>query len=242
MTTVDPILKMVMPHDVREMLSAPLRAGEPFAKRANLAYPKFDDARLCQLLKSALGLRYNLRAGRFEFRAPGQIKADSISDAQLMALISRTLAQRPDLSPPSQLRPRRMKRLIVTLRAICADAGDAMVLAMRQFVQTRLVRQAGCDLTSTEVRAAYRAHTRATDGAELSAYEFQRQLPALIKDSFGISTRHDVKRPAANGVTTYRRGYRGIAIKSPPVTDATDATDAADATLNFPQPSTEHVN
>jgi hypothetical protein len=184
------------------------------------------DLRLCRVLQSALGLRFNLRAETFQFGGGGDTPAVDISESALFVLISTTLAQQPELFPPAQIRPRRLKRIINVLRALCADAGDDTHLSLEQFVERRLKSQPGADVTGAEIRCAYELAAVSNGNGLLSKYEFDRRLSGLIKRHYGLSKLHEIQRLTQDGRLTKRNGWRGLTL-----TDGTDTTDTTDAAL-----------
>jgi hypothetical protein len=195
---------------------------------AGCTAPPLDDLLLCESLKSALGLRFNLRAQQFCFTAPGQVGGTEISEDALSALVSKTMAQQPELFRPSQIRPRWLKRIINVLRALCADAGEDAVHGLQRFVKRRLRLQPGSDITSSEVFAAYEAEGRHVGEATLSRHEFHRRLPELIKRRFGLLKLHEIERPNKDNRLTKRNGWRGLKL-----TDGNDTTDGTDTTLHL---------
>ena len=198
----------------------------PTVHRAGPTPVRFNDLRLCESLQAALKLRFNLRAGRFSFTAPEQAGSVEISEAALAVLISTSLAQQPELFPSGQIRPRRLRRIVNLLRAVCADAGVDVHQSLRQFVETRLMLEPGADITSAEIRAAYEVEAELLGEPVLSRYEFHRHLPGLIRQQFGLLKLHEIERPCQDGRLTKRNGWRGLAL-----TDATDSTDSTDSTL-----------
>jgi len=201
---------------------------------------RLDDLQLCQTLKSALGLRFSLRAEQFVFTAPGQVGGTEISEEALLVLVATTLAAQPEIFPPSHIRPRRLKRIIHLLRALCADAGEDTVHGLQQFVERRLALQAGSDVTSGEVYAGFVAFTASPLHASesvLSKHDFHRRLPGLIKKTFSLTQSHQIFRPAPAGRVTMRRGWRGLMLK-----DGTDGEDATDGKLiSHPVPNLEPI-
>ena len=166
------------------------------AHRAGPIQARFSELQLCNSLKAALGLRFNLRAETFQFGGGGDTPAVEISETGLLVLISTTLAQQPELFPPAQIRPRRLKRIINVLRALCADAGDDTHLSLERFVERRLKSQPGADVTGAEIRCAYEASTGCHGEVSLSKYEFHRRLTGVIKQKYGISKLHEIQRAA----------------------------------------------
>jgi hypothetical protein len=190
------------------------------------------DLQLCRVLKTALGLKFSLRAARFTFTAPGQVVGTEISEDALLVLVATTLAAQPEIFSPSQIRPRRLKRIIQLLRALCADAGEDAYQVLEHFVERRLALQAGSDVTSGEVYASYASDAPHASESVLSKHDFFHRLPALIKRRFGLTQSHQVLRPSSTGRLTMRRGWRGLMLKDG--TDAKDAKDAADGNLISP--------
>ena len=190
---------------------------------------RLGDLQLCQTLKSALGLRFNLRSQQFRFQTPGQTHGTDISEDALFVLISATLGQQPELFPASQIRHRRLKRIIHLLRALCADADEDGHRSLEQFVQTRLELQPGSDVTSGEVYKAFEASALHTGDSILTQFEFYRCLPALIKGRFGKLKLHEIERPNKDLRLTKRNGWRGLKL-----TDGTDSTDGTDTSLHLP--------
>lgn len=185
---------------------------------------RLDDNQLCRTLRSALGLKYNLRDGHFVFTAPGHVGGTEISENALLVLLAKTLAAQPELFPVSQIRPRRLKRIIHLLRALCVDASEDAVHELQEFVERRVVLQPGSDVTSGQMYAAYVQHT---GDSLLTQFEFFRCLPSFIKRRFGLTQSHQIFRPDVAGRLTMRRGWRGLTLK-----DGTDAEDAEDGNLN----------
>ena len=208
-------------------ISKPIRRPGPTPGR-------LDDLQVCQALKAALGLRCNLRTGSFRFQAPGQPHGTEISEGALLVLISTTLAAQPELFPPSQIRSRRLKRIVNVLRALCADAGEDAHRVLEQFVQTRLALQPGSDVTSFEIFTAYEAEGYHVGEVTLSRYEFHRRLPGLIKQRFGLSKRHVIVRVNSDGRLTKRNGWCGLHLNN----DSSDTGDSDDTTLHLaPEPT-----
>ncbi len=203
-------------------------AGRTAAQLCNL--------RLCRLLKQVLDLRFNMNTQQFVLTAPGQVGGTEISENSLLVLISTTLAQQPEIFPPSHIRPRHLKQIIHLLRALCADAGEDAVQILQRFVETRIKLQPNSDLTSAEIRATYEQAAQEPGELTLSKHEFHRCLPGLIKRRFGKLKLHEIERHNKDGRLTKRNGWRGITL-----TDGTDKTDGTDTSLqnhsdNIPQP------
>jgi hypothetical protein len=197
------------------------------------ARTRLDDHQLCQTLRSALGLKFDLRTELFSFAAPGQVGGTEISEAALLVLVSTTLAAQPELFPPSHIRPRRLRKIIGVLRALCADAGDELLHGFQRFVERRLRLQPGSDITSSEVFAAFEADSLHAGEPLMSKHEFHRRLPGLIRNAFGKLKLHEILRANPDGRLTKRNGWRGLKI-----TDGTDRTDGTDTTLNLaPEPT-----
>ena len=194
-----------------------------------------DNARLCAVFSSALALRYDLRLGRFLFRPPGATVEMVLTDAQLLALLAKSLAQHPGLFPALEIQPRQQKRLVDMFKAHCARASDP-IPDLQQFIAARLVHEPGCDVTSSELFTAYTAFIGDHGGLGLSAYEFHRTLPTIIKDRFGIAKRHEILRPGPTGRFTKRNGWRGVKL-----TDGTDGTDGTDANDSTRKNSSNHI-
>jgi hypothetical protein len=195
-----------------------------------------NELQICESLKAALGLRCDVRTGEFLFRASGRPTGEKISELALLAVISSTLAAQPELFPASQLRPRRLKRIISVLRALCADAGEDAHRLLEQFVQTRLALRPGEDLSSGEIHDAYAKDSARRGTITINKYDFHRRLPGLIRNAFGLTQSHQGLRPAPAGRLTMRRGWRGLILK-----DSEDDTDAEDVKLVFrPAPDPNH--
>ena len=210
-----------------------MNASTPPPTRSR-ASGRLDDLQLSQTLKSALGLRCSLQTGQFRFRAPGQPHDTEISEEALLVLVATTLTAQPEIFPPSQIRPRRLKRIIHLLRALCADAGEDAVHGLRRFVERRVVLQIGSDLTSGEAYAAYAASALHAGESVLSPHEFYRRLPGLIKQRFGLSKRHVILRLNSDGRLTKRNGWCGLHLNN----DSSDTGDSDDTTLHFaPEPT-----
>jgi len=149
-----------------------------------------------------------------------------ISEAELLMLISTTLAQQPDLVAPGQFRPRRVIRLVNVLRGQCADTGEDAILVLRRFVESALELQPGSNVTSAEIREAF---VRAIADPVLSDYEFHRHLPIIIRNLFGVPKCHDIRRPDLQGRPTHRNGWTGLKLRF--LVNKTDTADTADTGL-----------
>ncbi len=185
-----------------------------------------NELQICNSVKAALGLQYNLRTERFTFTAPDQPGRIVISEEALLVLISTTLAQKPEMFPITQIHPRRLKRIIRMLRALCADADEGARRGLDRFVENCLVLQPGGDITSTEVYSAYAADALRDGEATLTHYEFHRVLSGVIKQRFNLSKRHTIVRPNLDGRLTKRNGWRGLRLNS-------DTDDTDDSTLHL---------
>ena len=203
--------------------------------RAGPTPARFDDLQLCQTLRTAMGLRYSLRTTQFTFATTDQPCAE-LSEAALTSVIAKTIAERPDIFSPSHIRPRRLKRIVALLRALCASPDDSLQ-GLQRFVQWRLRLQPGSSVTSTEAYSAYETDARHTGEPLLSRWEFQRTLPRLIKARWGLMKLHEIELPNQDGRLTKRNGWRGIEL-----TDSTDRTGTTDSILLLTPEPTQPVN
>jgi hypothetical protein len=154
-----------------------------------------------QFIQTTLNLKFDLTTGWFWIRVADSLQLVPISEIPLLALLCRTIGA----EPTSKLSLSQLKQLVGELKISSAEANSDAVQDLRQFVQARVVRQPGCDLTSGELLAAYRADKREYGALQLTDYEFQHQLPGIIRACFGIAKRHDIQRLDCSGNTTHRK-------------------------------------
>ena len=95
------------------------------------------------------------------------------------------------------------------------------------------------DVTVAELYQYYADYCRAKALPRLPQSIFERRLPVLVKQQFGIPKAHDLRRSAADGVFRWHRGFRGLALKAKTDgakgTDASDASDAPDGSDGLPK-------
>jgi hypothetical protein len=177
-----------------------------------------------QFIQTTLNLKFDLTTGWFWIRVADRLQLVPITEVQLLALLCRTIGA----EPASKLSLSQLKQLVGELKISAAEANSDAVQDLRQFVQARVVRQPGCDVTSGELLAAYRADKREYGGVLLTSYQFQRELPGVIRACFGVAKRHEVLRPDPTGRLTKRNGWIGLRLN--------DGNDGNDGPNPKPQP------
>jgi hypothetical protein len=94
--------------------------------------------------------------------------------------------------------------------------------------KSRLVTKKGFDLTVGEIHGDY---VKQAGIARYPLCQFQRHLPKVLAELFGVVRAHDIGRPNGNRITE-RRGFNGLAFQ-----DSSDDPDGADRLVEAGGPS-----
>jgi hypothetical protein len=96
------------------------------------------------------------------------------------------------------------------------------------FLADCVERRTGMDVTVAEFYHHYADYCRAKALPRLPQSIFERKLPGLVRVLFGVAKSHDLKRPAADGVFRWNRGFRGLALKVGTEGDGARGADGSD--------------
>jgi hypothetical protein len=151
-----------------------------------------------------------------EFRRQVNNITERLSLDALTRLVSEFLQRFSGVSsgsfPISEIRLTRVRQL-VRLMKVAARVSPVEPAGLGPYCAARLRPQAAATLTTDEIWLDYASYCKAREWLVYSKGRFLRILPAHIRELFGLTKSHDIKR---NGRP--KRGFRGLAfttIQSP---------------------------
>jgi hypothetical protein len=103
--------------------------------------------------------------------------------------------------------------VIAQLKRVCAvkqlDAAEGLHL----FAAERLERKALADVTTAELLVDYREFCLTRNCVSFPERRFLQRVTTAIRDKFGLSKNHCVRRTDSNGNVALRYGWRNLSIK-----------------------------
>ncbi len=101
-----------------------------------------------------------------------------------------------------------LRKILSHMKIVAVGEFDEDLDALPRFLDARVERRQGADVTSGDLLLAYNCFCQNERLPALTRHEFFRALPAAMREKFGISSSHDLKRE--DGA---RRGYVNVSLR-----------------------------
>ena len=203
--------------------------------------PVLNHRTLARVIPRILGLHYQVEAGAFMHRqTDGSFKLLSLPTViQMVTQFLHGHAQALPNFPMNELRPARVKELVWEMSIVAAVTGPSAQESLEEFVRQHLIAKVGASVTSEEVYAEYLKFAKQQRITLVSRLKFSQQFPPVVLDTFNVTQVHNVLRSVGGtNRLTARRGFNGLAFKTPPP-DAGDAKDDTDGIIHNPAANIE---
>lgn len=104
--------------------------------------------------------------------------------------------------------PRTLRQLIEILKIVAVGRVPAEQDSVVRFLTDRVESHEDVDLTTEELYAAYKAFCAESNFDVCPENEFQRRIPDLVRERFGVAKRHGIERDG-----TARRGFPHVRLR-----------------------------
>jgi len=202
----------------------------PLFRRLGPRKSVLNEAIICRMFSADAGVLYDAQARQF-FKKVTSGELEYLSQEALLASfagwLERFAVNQGTNFPFRELRLTRLKSLAEYVKMVAVIPQPNPHQSLTEFVKTSLCIQPGADVTTQEIYANYVPYAEQHKIGRYLRCKFERQLPKVIGDIFGVMRRNDIRRPKENRLTS-RRGFRGLAFRP----DGTDCNDASDDSIS----------
>jgi hypothetical protein len=140
--------------------------------------------------------------------------------------------------PAGEIRFPRIKKLIEEMKVIAAGHTPEELDALDTFLVDCVEQRSRSYATVSELCQRYAEYCCAKGLQSLPQSIFERRLPAMVREQFGVAKSHDLRRPKGDGALKWQRGFRGLAFREKTEgakkADGADALDGADGLAKKP--------
>lgn len=169
-------------------------------------------------LVGKMRLIYHVQRQAFFVPNPAANDLERITVDHLLQLTTHGLQQaatlEPSRFPVAELRLSKVKQLVNEMRVVAALHTPGERDALVQFLSEDVVARKGSDLTVAEIHGRYSANCRTKMLPLFAASVFQRLLPGLVTDLFGVIKSHDLQRRGPDGSLHWHRGFHGLGFRA----------------------------
>lgn len=171
----------------------------------------FGDITAAHFFAELLGLSYAPHADTFTMDAGG--KTALLPKAKLNAIIADWLRVRAAAAGiPCLANDSPAVLVIAQLKCVCVVEQLDEAEGLHLFLTERLERKAGASLTTSELFDAYREFCHARHAVPFPERRFLQRVTMAIREQFGLSKNHCVRRTDANGDVALKYGWRNLAL------------------------------
>jgi len=139
---------------------------------------------------------------------------EQVAHEQLVQLTAQGLQQaavlEPQQFPVSEINLPIIKRLVQQMKIAVAVNTSGEKDALLQFVAQCVEVRKDSDVTVAEFRLANAQYCQKKNLPPYPKSVFERQLPEVLRQKFGVAKSHDLRRTSHDGTEHCHRGFRGL--------------------------------
>lgn len=192
-----------------------------------------NDNIVCRVFAKDADIVYDTAAQQFLRKSPSG-ESEQFAEGDLLDLFAAWLNRlAPEFGgsfPMSELRLPRLRSMLRHLKTVASIAEPPLRERLLSYLKRRICVRPGADLTAEEIRVDHDHYAQQHGTGRYPLCRFQRQVPKLIEEIFGVVRAHNIERwNDAEKKMTSRRGFNGLGFRAD--ADGKGGADGPDAKL-----------